>query len=61
MICEKLDILYEDHAPYIASHEVICDDETAEPRICGKRMLARNRNNMTQDDATYRLTWQGEL
>ena len=63
-IKEHLDITEDDNTAYIADYEVIDDDETKEPRftvICtSRRMLARTSNNMTQDDATYRLTWQGK-
>ena len=52
-IREKLDIPEDDHTPYIGAHEVIDDDETAEPRFfvtwTTKRMLARTSNDMTQD------------
>ena len=64
-ISEKLEIPDDEHDPYIASHEVIDEDETAEPRFfvtwTTKRMLARTSSEMTQDDATYRLTWQGKV
>ena len=63
-IKEHLDIPEDDNTAYIAAHEVIDDDETKEPRFTviwtSRRMLARTSNNMTQDDATYRLTWQGK-
>ena len=63
-IKEHLDIPEDDTTAYIAAYEVIDDDETAEPRFTviwtSRRMLARTSNNMTQDDATYRLIWQGK-
>ena len=64
MLLKYLDIPEDDNTAYIAAYEVIDDDETKEPRFTviwtSRRMLARTSNNMTQDDATYRLTWQGK-
>ena len=48
---------------YIAYHEVLDEEEDEEPRFTviwtSKKLLARTSNNLTQDDATYRLVWQG--
>ena len=62
-IRENLDIPEDEHTAYIAAYEVLDEDEAAEPRFTviwtSRRMLARTNDNMIQDDATYRLTWQG--
>ena len=48
---------------YIAVNNVEDDDETAEPRFniiwTTHKLMERISDNLTQDDATYRLVWQG--
>ena len=52
----------ETHA-YIAYHEVNDEEEDAEPRFniiwTSQKLMKRIDNELTQDDATYRLLWQG--
>ena len=62
-IKEKLEIPEDEMEAYIAYHEVLDEEEDEEPRFTviwtSKKLLARTSNNLTQDDATYRLVWQG--
>ena len=62
-IKDNLNIPENDNEPYIAFHEVLDENELEEPRFTviwtSKKMMKRASNEMTQDDATYRLTWQG--
>ena len=63
-IKENIDIPEDEDEAYIAFHEVIDENEKEEPRFSviwtSKRMLTRTNEHMTQDDATYRLVWQGK-
>ena len=63
-IKENIDIPEDEDQAYIAFHDVIDENEKDEPRFSviwtSKRMLARTNEHMTQDDATYRLVWQGK-
>ena len=60
---DKLDIPEDDNKAYIAFQEVLDEDESKEPRFTiiwtSKKMMKRASSEFTQDDATYRLTWQG--
>ena len=62
-IAEKLEVPVEDTASYIAYHHIDDEEEMREPHFCiiwtSKKLLARIGEELTQDDATYRLTWQG--
>ena len=62
-IAEKLDIPSDEKESYIAYHHVDDEDESGDPHFCiiwtSRRLSARIAEEFTQDDATYRLTWQG--
>jgi hypothetical protein len=62
-IKEKLEVPEDDTDAYIAFHEVLDENEDEEPRFTiiwtSKRLLERTSSQLTQDDATYRLVWQG--
>ena len=58
-----LDIPEDENEAYIASHEVLDENEAEDPRFfiiwTTKRLLQRTSSDLTQNDATYRLVWQG--
>ena len=60
---ESIDLPDDETDAYIAFNEVIDENEKEEPRFSviwtSGKMLKRTSNLMTQDDATYRLVWQG--
>ena len=60
---EKLEIPFDNTDSYIAYHHVDDEQEENEPHFSiiwtSKKLLARISDELTQDDATYRLTWQG--
>ena len=62
-IKDNLNIPENDNEPYISFHEVLDENELEEPRFIviwtSKKMMKRASNEMTQDVATYCLTWQG--
>jgi hypothetical protein len=62
-IAEKLEVPSEDTESYIAYHHIDDEDDSKDPHFCiiwtSKKLLARISDDFTQDDATYRLTWQG--
>ena len=62
-IQEYLEIPSDANKAYIAVNNVEDDDETAEPRFniiwTTHKLMERISDNLTQDDATYRLVWQG--
>ena len=64
-IAEKLEVPSEDTESYIAYHHVDDEDDSKDPHFCiiwtSKKLLARISDDFTQDDATYRLTWQGKV
>lgn len=62
-IAEKLEVPLEDTESYIAYHHIDDEKEMKDPHFCiiwtSKKLLTRIGGELTQDDATYRLTWQG--
>jgi hypothetical protein len=62
-IKEKLEVPEDADEAYIAYHEVLDENEDEEPRFTiiwtSKNLLKRTSSQLTQDDATYRLVWQG--
>lgn len=62
-IAEKLEVPDDDTESYIAYYHIDDEGEVKDPHFCiiwtSKKLLARIGEELTQDDATYRLTWQG--
>ena len=62
-IQENLEVPIDDTDAYIADYTIDDECDEKEPRFAviwtSKKLKARIGNKMTQDDATYRLTWQG--
>ena len=64
-INEYTEVPEEDNKAYIAASNVEDEKEDEEPRFniiwTSKKLMKRISNDMIQDDATYRLLWQGNL
>ena len=62
-IAKKLDVPDDDTESYIVYHHIDDEQELKEPHFCiiwtSKKLSARIGGELTQDDATYRLLWQG--
>ena len=64
-IAKKLEVPDDDTESYIVYHHIDDEQELKEPQFCiiwtSKKLSARIGGELTQDDATYRLLWQGYL
>ena len=62
---EKLNIPEDEITSYIAYYSIDDENEDEDPRFTliwtSKKLLRRMSDEFTQDDATYRLLWQGSL
>ena len=62
-INEVLEEPEDEHEAFVAYFDVKDEDETEDPRFTviwtTKNLMKRVNNEFIQDDATYRLTWQG--
>ena len=62
---EYKDVPDDENKAYIAVSNVIDEDENKEPRFhklwTSKNLKKRIDKKLTQDDATYRLLWQGKI
>ena len=60
-----MEVPYDDTESYIVYHHIDDEQELKEPQFCiiltSKKLSARIGGEITQDDATYRLLWQGYL
>ena len=64
-IHEFSEIPDDDLKGYIVCSEVHYEDEDADPRFniiwTSKKLMNRISDDFIQDDATYRLVWQGKI
>ena len=62
-VAENLEVPQNDIESYIAYHHIDDEDDAKDPHFCiiwtSKKLYSRIHEDFTQDDATYRLMYQG--